>query len=212
MEKAVLLKAYKKFELTKGRSPYSVFEFTEELEVEESEFYTHFSSLQQLKKVFLRQLVDNTLKALNEDENYASFSAREKLLALYFTLFEHLKLERSYLLHKYNSSDPRVLREFKDDWKDFFLQLNARVEQILMEARNEEEVVNRPYISDHYAKGFYLLFTYVYKVWLNDESDDFETTDAAIEKSVNLAFDLLGKGPLDAMLDFGKFALKTKVF
>lgn len=212
MEKTALLKAYKKFELTKGRSPHSVFEFTEEIEIEEQEFYAHFSSLQQIQKRFLRTMVDDTLIALDEDENYKDFSAREKLLALYFTLFEHLKLERSYLLHKYNSSDPRDLRAFKNDWKEFFLQLNARVESILMEARNEEEVVSRPYLSDHYSKGFYPMFMYIYRVWMNDESDDFETTDAAIEKAVNLAFDLLGKGPLDALLDFGKFAMKTKVF
>jgi hypothetical protein len=34
---------------------------------------------------------------------------------------------------------------------------------------------------------------------------NFEKTDAAIEKSVNLAFDLIGKGILDNALDFGKF-------
>ena len=30
-------------------------------------------------------------------------------------------------------------------------------------------------------------------------------TDEAIEKSVNLAFDIIGKGVLDNALDFGKF-------
>jgi hypothetical protein len=33
---------------------------------------------------------------------------------------------------------------------------------------------------------------------------------AAIEKSVNLAMDLMGKSPLDAALDFGKFLFQNK--
>ena len=49
----------------------------------------------------------------------------------------------------------------------------------------------------------HLLF--ILKFWSNDESPNFEKTDAAIEKSVTLAFDLIGKGILDNALDFGKF-------
>jgi hypothetical protein len=49
-------------------------------------------------------------------------------------------------------------------------------------------------------------------VWLNDDSDEFSNTDAAIEKSVNLSIDMLEKNTLDSLIDFGKFALKTKIF
>lgn len=211
VEKRDLFKAYEKFELTEGRAPRSVFELCSQIELEEADFYTEFSSLVHLRKRLLRSIVDTTLGNLDEDENYNDFSAREKLLALFFTLFEELKGHRSYMLQKYNSNDPRVVKELSADWKDFLGQLDARVEGILMEAKSEEEIVAKPYISSHYSKGFKLVFTYVFKVWLKDESDDFETTDVAIEKAINLSFDLLGKGPLDSILDFGKFALKTKV-
>jgi hypothetical protein len=45
---------------------------------------------------------------------------------------------------------------------------------------------------------------------MDDTSNAFEKTDAAIEKSVNLAMDLMGKSPLDAALDFGKFLFQNK--
>jgi ubiquinone biosynthesis protein COQ9 len=48
------------------------------------------------------------------------------------------------------------------------------------------------------------------KFWIDDTSNAFEKTDAAIEKSVNLAMDLMGKSPLDAALDFGKFLFQNK--
>jgi hypothetical protein len=47
--------------------------------------------------------------------------------------------------------------------------------------------------------------------WKDDTSAGFEKTDAAIEKSVNLAFDLIGKGAVDSIFDFAKFLYQTKV-
>jgi hypothetical protein len=53
--------------------------------------------------------------------------------------------------------------------------------------------------------GFLLMF------WKADNSRAFEQTDAAIEKSVNLAFDLIGKGAVDTAFDFAKFLFQIKV-
>jgi hypothetical protein len=52
--------------------------------------------------------------------------------------------------------------------------------------------------------GFILLF------WKEDDSAGFEKTDAAVEKSVNLAFDLIGKGAVDSAIDFAKFLYQNK--
>jgi hypothetical protein len=45
---------------------------------------------------------------------------------------------------------------------------------------------------------------------LKDDSKDFEKTDAAIEKSVQLSFELIGKGVLDVAIDFGKFLFQNR--
>jgi len=55
-----------------------------------------------------------------------------------------------------------------------------------------------------------LQFLFVLNFWLNDDSAQFEKTDAAIEKAVHLSFDLMGKGPLDTMVDFAKFLYQNK--
>ena len=47
--------------------------------------------------------------------------------------------------------------------------------------------------------------------WKEDNSPGFEKTDAAIEKSVNLAFDLIGKGAVDSAIDFAKFMYQNKM-
>lgn len=208
-KKDTIAKKYAEFELLEGRSPHSVFELCNHANTQEKTFYNHFNSLESIKKYILEKLMNQTLERIDDDENYQDFSANEKALALFFTLFEEFMEQRSYLILKYSSI--KDVRHLAGDWDSFFRQFNARMEQIIQEAKNNEEVVSRPYIGEYYAKSFKLVFLYIFRVWINDDSDKFQTTDAAIEKSVNLAFEFLGHSPLDSILDFGKFAMKTKV-
>lgn len=204
-----IIKGYIEFELMNGRSPHSVHELTKKLRLTEASFYDHFGSLEVLRSAVVAAFMEDTTRILDEDENYAGYSSREKLLALFFTLFEQFKNQRSYLLAKY--SDWKKVPQGSKDWKRFMELLMERADLILKEAKIEEEVKDIPVVGQHYAKAVPLMFGYIFRVWINDDSDAFATTDAAIEKSVNLGFDMLGTGPLDALLDFGKFALKTKV-
>lgn len=209
-KRETFLKKYIEFELIHGRTPNSVFEFCKENKTDEASFYEHFNSLLQLRKAILSDQINNTLAILDDSEDYANYSAREKVLALFYTQFEQFKKNRSYLIEKYQ--DKKDVMTTVKDWDDYFNQFQARIENILVEGKQTEEVQDRPYIGEHYAKGFKVAFTYVFRVWLKDESQGFETTDAAIEKTINLAFDMLGVSPLDSLLDFGRFAIKTKVF
>lgn len=205
-----IIKSYIEFELLNGRAPNSVFELTKKLKIEEQEFYTVFGSFEQVKKEIVTSFIDDTIALLDADPEYPSFSAREKLLALFYTLFERFRTQRSYLLMKYG--DIKKAPESGKDWKKFMELLQGRVDVILAEARVSDEIKDRPYIADHYVKGYKLVFTYLFRVWIKDESLEFSTTDAAIEKAVNTSFNMLGTSPLDSLLDFGKFAFKTKVF
>lgn len=208
-KKETFISRYKEFELLEGRAPNSVYEFCKKNKVNEASFYEHFNSLSHLRKMILVQFINDTIETLDNDSDYNSFTGKEKLLALFYTLFEHFKDSRSYLITKYR--DTESMKGKLDDWSMFFLQFNARVEQILSEAKQSEEIVNRPYVGNHYSKIYKIVLAYVFRVWINDESNGFETTDAAIEKSVNSSFELLSSGPLDTLLDFGKFAFNTKI-
>jgi hypothetical protein len=208
-KKDTIAKKYTEFELLEGRSPHSVFELCTYANTKEKTFYNYFNSLSSIKKYILEDIINTTLERIDEDENYDGFSANEKALALFFTLFEECMEKRSYLINKY--SNLKEVKHLAGDWEAFFRQFNARMEQIIQEAKNNEEIVSRPYIGDYYAKSFQLVFLYAFRVWINDDSEKFQTTDAAIEKSVNLAFEFLGHSPLDSILDFGKFAMKTKL-
>lgn len=209
VQREKIIKGYIEFELLNGRSPNSVFELTHKLGLEEASFYQCFGSLDALRCAIVTEFLKDTIATLDQDENYTTFSAREKLLALFFTLFEQFQAQRSYLLAKY--SDIKKAPENSRDWQDFMKLLTERVDAILSEAKVREEIQDRPVIGQHYGKGYPLVFVYLFRVWVKDDSPEFATTDAAIEKTVNLTFDMLGKSPLDSLIDFGKFAFKTKV-
>ena len=205
-----IIKGYIEFELLNGRAPHSAFELAKKVKIEESVFYQSFTNLDKVRQAIPLNLLKQTLSVMDADPQYAGFSAREKLLALYFTLFEQFLTQRSYLLMKYNN----LLKATKtmQDWKPFMDELDTRVDNILNEGKETEEIKDRPIIGSHFSKGYKLAFTYLFRVWLNDDSVEFANTDAAIEKTVNLSFDMLGTTPLDSLLDFGKFAMKTKFF
>ena len=81
---------------------------------------------------------------------------------------------------------------------------------ILLEAKTTGEVADRPFISEKYDEGLWLQLWFIFQFWIKDSSVSFEKTDAAIEKSVHLAFDLMGKSALDTFADFAKFLYQNK--
>jgi hypothetical protein len=201
---------YIDFQLMNGRLPHSVLELTKKIKITEKAFYEHFSSLSAVSQQIPLSDLKAALERLHNDPNYHEFSEREKLLGLFFTMFEEMKNNRSYYL--FNYSKIQKIGEQANDWKPFLNELESQVEGILSDAKKSEEIKDRPFIGEHYSKGFKLVFTYLFRVWLNDDSQGFTTTDAAIEKSINLSFDMLQSNQFDSLLDFGKFAIKTKVF
>ena len=66
-------------------------------------------------------------------------------------------------------------------------------------------------ITDRYDEALWLQVMFVFRFWLKDDSPGFwKKTDAAIEKSVNLAFDLMGKSAVDSFVDFAKFLFQSR--
>jgi hypothetical protein len=82
---------------------------------------------------------------------------------------------------------------------------------VLTVAKGKGEVATRPVLDKRYPHLFWLHLGFILLFWKQDSSAGFENTDAAIEKSVNLAFDLIGKGAVDSAIDFAKFLYQNKI-
>ncbi len=194
---------YRDFVLTEGKRPASVYKFCKDHGCKEAEFYQYFGSFEALEKSIWKGYIDQTRSRMENDNDYLTFTTREKILTFYFSLAEVLKADRSFAVQQLKSwKNPSIvpvfLKGFKESFKDW-------INTVLNEGKTTGEVARRPYLDEQYDRLFWMHFMFILQFWVHDESIGFEKTDVAIEKSVNLAFDLIGKGALDSALDFGKF-------
>jgi len=200
--------AYIRELLTHGKAPASVFAFTDMLGVAEGEFYKFYSSFEALEIDVWHKFMATTIETLHADDKFATFSAREKLLAFFYTHLEVLKDKRSYVAmrwpqNKVQTGTPKILKSYREAFMTF-------AQMIVEEALEKGEIKDRKRLSEQYDKAFWFQLVFVVGYWINDSSKDFEQSDAAVEKAVNLSFQLLGESALDSAIDFAKFIWQSK--
>ncbi len=205
----LILEEFVSYVLEHGSAPKSVFKFAKDLKMKEEEFYRYFTSFKAIKSAIWLSIHESTLAGIEAQEVFKEYSAREKFLSFLFTWIEELKKNRSYLLSLY-SDKTKSLKALTEDTKEFKEKFKDFAADIILEGKETQEIASRPFITEKYDEALWLQLAFVFRYWLDDRSPRFEKTDAAIEKSVNLAFDLMGKSALDSFLDFAKFIYHNK--
>jgi hypothetical protein len=204
-----ILGAYMKYVLENGTRPKSIYAFTSQLDIKEAEFYDQFGSFQAIEKHIFKAFFDNTKKLLDDNEEFQSFDAQNKLLSFYFTFFEVLKANRSYVVIALEEEKNKLkalstLSELKKAFQDFIREIE--IETIDFKEKRIEQFKNQGLLEGTWAQ---LLFTI--KFWLEDGSAGFEKTDVFIEKSITTGFALLDNSTLKSVFDLGKFLFQEKV-
>lgn len=208
--RAHLQNEYILYLLRNGKPPVTIFSFCEQLEINESDFYSEFNSFKVLESTIWEHFFNETINALNQDAEFPNYTSHEKVLSFLYTIIEVFKQNRSFVVLKigdisrkdFRPKNLNVIRGLYNNW----------VKEIVNKGIESEEIANRPVITDKYNEVFWGQFLYVLRVWINDESKEFQTTDAAIEKTSALIFELLKKGPIDLLIDFLKFAYQNKAY
>jgi len=203
-----IVSAYMEHVLTEG-NPKSVFSFCKHHKLEESEFYKHFGSIESLKKIIWADFYLHVESLLLANDEFSSYSSREKLLTFYFTFFEMLTANRSYVLYALNEEEHQGLKKLQQ-----LSKLRSKIKDFGTElAENDNEgkqmkITKKPVAI--VSEAVWVQFLFLLKFWLDDESAGFEKTDVAIEKSVNTVFDVFDNIPLENIIDLGKFLWKEK--
>ncbi|WP_042277265.1 TetR family transcriptional regulator C-terminal domain-containing protein [Nonlabens tegetincola] len=204
-----IITAYMEYVLEHEKEPKSVYKFAKENKMEEQEFYAHFGSIEGLRKEIWNTFFTMTMDVAHKNEDYAHFSNREKMLTFFYTFFELLTMNRSYVLFTLHGKQSMMnkmdeLKGLRKHVKDF-----ART---LIQERNESKTnILLERSESIYSEGAWIQMLFLLKFWMDDDSPGFEKTDMAIEKSVNTIFDVFDNTPLDAVLDFGKFLWKERM-
>jgi len=197
---------YMDYVLENEKIPKTVYKFCKEIKIKESDFYLHFGSIESLKKGVWDSFFNNTISVMEKNDEYQSFSNKDKMLTFFYTFFEVLTLNRSYVLFVLeNAHNPMKnmgqLKGLRNHIKSFSkdLIIDGNAEKAFKITKHNPQI---------FSEGAWLQFMFLLNFWKSDESASFEKTDMAIEKSVNTIFDLFDNTPLENIIDFGKFLYK----
>lgn len=204
-----IISLYMDYVLEHNEQPKSVYIFSKTNNFDEAKFYEFFASFEAIQKHIFKAFFDNTIIVLKKSEDYQSFDARNKLLSFYFTFFENLTANRSYVVYaldhyKNSMKSLTLLSELKKSFTHYIDDLD--IETLDIKQEQIEKIQKRAL-----QESAWLQLVLTIKFWLEDTSASFEKTDVFIEKSVNTSFDVLNIAPLKSVIDFGKFLFKEKM-
>ncbi len=203
-----IIAMYMSYVLENEAIPKSVYKFCKLNNIKETDFYSVFGSLEGLQRFIWVKIYDKTIDLIEKNKEYQQYANREKMLAFFFSFFESLTLNRSYVLFTLgeHSNGLRGLEQLRG----LRSSIRGYAEELIEERNAGKSLKISKYNPKIFSEGAWFQFLFLLKFWMDDASADFEKTDIAIEKSVNTIFDVFDNTPLDRVIDFGKFLFKER--
>ena len=204
-----IVSLYMNYRLENNDKPKSVYQFTKTNGFDETEFYTFFGTIESVEKEIFKMFFDKTVKLIQKDPSYETYDMKSKMLSFYFTFFELLSANRSYIVmslkeHHNQLKNLMQLSGLRIGFKNYITQI------ISDEVRTQHEKFQN-FQEKAIQETSWIQFLLTMKFWLDDESPAFEKTDIYIEKSVKVTFELMNIASIDSLIDFGKFIFKEKI-
>lgn len=200
---------YMKHVLDHGEQPKSIYAFTNAIGVKESAFYDQFGSFDAIEKQAFVAFFDNAKVLLDKNKDFQGFDAQNKLLSFYFTFFEIMKANRSFVVYALENEKNKLkaltkLSGLKQVFGHFVNELGIETMDLPMEKLEK-------FKEKGITEWSWGQFLFTIKFWLEDDSAGFEKTDILIEKSINTSFALMDNSVLKSVFDLGKFLYKEKM-
>ncbi len=199
---------YMDYYLENGEAPKTVYQLAKANNFDETKFYEFFGNLGAVEKSIFQSFFDQTLDLLEKSEEFAAFDGRNKLLTFFYTFFEILTANRSYVLNilerdKKNQRFLKTVSSIKPKYLKFIKTLE--IEKLDLNNSGIEKIMGRSM-----DESLWIQLILCFKFWMDDDSAGLEKTDIFIEKSINTGFDLLNVQPLKSVIDLGKFLFHEK--
>lgn len=202
-----LIESYIQYVLTHGEQPKSVYIFAKENDLAEEEFYNQFGTFEGLEQSIWSGFMSLTIAEVKAQEVWGQYTSREKALSLFYSFIELLKSKRSFAVFSLKNSKKvpgtvSVLEKMRAEFEGF-------ATEIINEGIESGELIDRPFFAKKYKDALWLQFSFVLNFWLKDTSAGFDKTDEAIEKGINVTYNLFQRSPIDELFEYGKFLAKN---
>lgn len=207
--KEKVISLYMDYVLENEQTPKSVYKFSKANKLTEDQFYNFFGSFEGLRQEIWHQFYQKSVDLMQKAPETESFTSREKMLTFFFTFFEMLTANRSYVLFtlQENRDQLKNLAQLKGLRKD----IKSFTKELLQEDNDEKQLKILQKNETVFSEGAWIQTMFLIKFWMEDNSAEFEKTDVAIEKSVNTIFDVFDNTPFERVIDFGKFLFKERM-
>lgn len=184
----------------------SVYAFAKRHHFEESEFYQFFNGFDHLKEEIFAAFGNKTISMIQQSEGYQQYETQQKLLSFYFTFFELLTANRSYVMaqlsgNKDKLSSLKSLGALRRVFVKYVTQLG--VVQIDLKSDQLNKLKDKGV-----GESMWMQLLITLKFWMEDRSKGFEKTDIFIEKTIKAQFDLIDTTPVQSVFDLAKFLWK----
>lgn len=194
--------AYVDHLLEHGEPPASVYKFCKDLGIPEAEFFREAASFEVLESEFWTRKAREVIAGVTSGAEWPSFDARQRMLTFLFALTEQFLSMRSLVLLRFEElklpSRPRWLAGWHGEVRGF-------CRSVVDHGLETGAIADRGRMSATYPDALVLLTRSVIDYHVKDTSKGFERTDAFIEKSVALAFDLMRTQAIDSAFDLLRF-------
>lgn len=208
LDRNKLISMYMEYVLEHDTMPKNIYKFCKDNGITEDQFYEFYGSFDGLRKGIWNEFYDNTMSLLMQSPEFESFTTREKLLTFYYTFFELLTANRSYVLFTL-SDEPEMMKNL-EQLKGLRKRVKEFARGLIQEGNEDKSVKILKQPETIFSEATWLQLLFILKFWKDDNSPKFESTDVAIEKSVNTVFDIFDNTPLERILDLGKFLWKER--
>lgn len=174
-----------------------------------------------IERIIVKNLFLETLDVLHGDEIYTTYNTREKLLALYYTWFQTLYPVRDFILYLWatyykpwplnytlNGSNFTPKLESPLYFDEIYDPFTNYLEVLIENGMDQGEIAGRFGFKAFYKSILWQQTIFLFNFWMTDTSEQFEKTDAAVEKSINFTVDVMQPNLFDTGIDWIKFILQ----
>ena len=205
MKKKEIRQKYYEYVISKKKAPATLNKFLSYAELKKKAFNSKYTSLSEVEADIWKNSLCEALDSLKESAEFASYSCKDKGLAMMYTWFEYMELNSKFFkkcdfLCNYNSIPLCQLSRFKKESKKF-------MKYIIKQGCENKEFKDRSIPPKYMANFFWGIFLMNIKSWKKmkgKKANKEEWMDAMIEKSMVFFFDTLAPNLFDAFFDMLK--------
>jgi AcrR family transcriptional regulator len=195
--------------IEKGFENASLREMAKNAGVSNPTIYNYFPSKEKLLYAYIEQKHKETIKILQEIEDFHTYTLREQLQTLIETELELYLEDREFIVQiadmVFHSSGLKIGKLYKTN--ALFLET---VEEMINIAIDAKEIAEPPF-KDHLPTLFWDYYILVVAYWVKDESEMFENTTQFIDHSLGVIESVLYSDILNKASDLGMFLFKTHI-